>query len=291
MNSTPTPSGGLLFVGSMDRHVYALRLTDGAVVWKFLSGTKTFKDISYGGVRSSPLIRNGVVFIGGCDGVVRALDEHKGTLLWAVDTRTEGCYSSPSLAGDTLYVGSDGVEQVNLFALDPATSAVRWKFPTPTQIFSTPAVADGVVYVHARNDHIYALNAQDGTVLWKTPAPSPQDQFAVLTDIAKSSPAVARGKVLVGIDRDLVALDAKTGVPLWRAPTGRSVHSSPLVVGQTVYVGSDDRQVYAFDLGSGRKTWSYATKGKVSVSPEAGEGLLLIGSDDGMLYAFEAVKK
>jgi len=222
---------------------------------------------------------------------MRALDERKGNLLWSFDTETEGCYSSPALAGDTLYIGSDGVSQINLFALDLQTGAVRWKFPTPTQIYSSPAVADGVVYVHARNDHVYALNAKDGALLWKTPALSPQDQFSVLADMAKSSPAVAQGKVLVGIDQELVALDAKTGAPLWRAATGRGVHSSPLVVGRTVYVGSDDRTVYGFDLATGRQTWSFATGGKVSISPAVGEGLLLIGSNDGYLYAFEPAKR
>lgn len=222
---------------------------------------------------------------------MRALDERKGNQIWAFDTGTEGCYSSPALVGDTLYIGSDGVSKIHLFALDPATGAVRWKFATPTQIFATPAVADGVVYVHARNDHVYAMDAKSGTVLWKTPAPSPQDQFMALADMVKSSPAVAKGKVLVGIGTELVALDAKTGAPLWRAPTDKGVHSSPLVVGDSAYVGSDDRYFYAFDLATGKKTWSFPTGGKVSISPAVGEGLLLIGSNDGFLYAFEAVKR
>jgi outer membrane protein assembly factor BamB len=193
--------------------------------------------------------------------------------------------------GDTLYVGSDGMSKNHLFALDPATGGVRWKFSTPTQIFSTPAVADGVVYFHARNDHVYAVAAKDGALLWKTPAPSPQDEFSVFADMVKSSPAVAKGRVIVGIDRDLVALDARTGAPLWRAATGRGVHSSPLVVGRTVYVGSNDRNVYGFDLETGGKVWSFPTGGKVSVSPAVGEGMLLIGSNDGYLYAFEPAKK
>lgn len=222
---------------------------------------------------------------------MRALEERTGKLLWSFDTRTEGCYSSPALAGDTLFIGSDGVSQIFLYALDPRTGALRWKFPTPTQIYATPAVADGVVYVHARNDHVYALSAADGALRWKTPAPSPQDQFTALADMVKSSPAVARGKVLVGMDQDLVALDARTGAQLWRAATGRGVHSSPLVVGQTVYVGSDDRSVYAFDLATGKKTWSFATGGRVSISPAVGEGLMLIGSNDGFLYAFEAAPR
>jgi len=65
VNSTPTPAGGLLFVGSMDMNIYALRLSDGKLAWKFLTGKRNFRNISYGGVRSSPVIRDGAVYIGG----------------------------------------------------------------------------------------------------------------------------------------------------------------------------------------------------------------------------------
>jgi len=165
---------------------------------------------------------------------------------------------------------------------------VRWKFPVPKQIFSSPAVKDGVVYVHVRDDQVYALDARDGNVLWKTPAPAPQEWWnLVFMDPSKSSPAVAGDRVFVGIDRNLTALDRRTGRVLWQAPTGRKVDSTPLAVGDVVYVGSDDRTFYAFEAATGKKIWSYATGGRVSSSPTFGEGLILIGSDDGALYAFE----
>jgi len=106
-------------------------------------------------------------------------------------------------------------------------------------------------------------------------------------DPSKSSPAVAGERVFVGIDKALTALDRTTGRVLWQAPTGRKVDSTPLVVGDVVYVGSDDHTFYAFDAASGKRVWSYTTDGSVSSSPTYGEGLILVGSDDGALYAFE----
>ena len=64
-----------------------------------------------------------------------------------------------------------------------------------------------------------------------------------------SSPAVANGIVYVGSnDKNLYALDAKTGAKLWSYATGNSVESSPIVTNGMVYVGSDDGKVYAFGL-------------------------------------------
>ena len=160
----------------------------------------------------------------------------------------------------------------------------------PNQIFSTPAVSDGAVYFHVRDDHVYALSAADGSLLWKTPAPAPQSWVSVYQDLTKSSPAVDPDRVYVGIGADLVALDRKTGGIVWKAPTGRKVDSSPLVVGATVYVGSDDKSFYAFDAATGKRLWSFKTGGRISSPPTAGEGLILVGSNDGILYAFEPAR-
>jgi len=159
------------------------------------------------------------------------------------------------------------------------------------QIFSTPAVADGVVYFHARDDHVYAISADKGELIWKTPAPAPQNWVDVYQDLTKSSPAVAGDRVIVGINRDVVALDRKTGTVLWRAATGRKVDSTPLVIGETVYIGSDDRHFYAFFAATGEKTWSFKTGGRISTPPTYGEGMILVGSNDGYLYAFVAVEE
>lgn len=289
VGSTPALHGDRVFVGSSDGFLYALGTVDGSLAWKASSGRGTFRHLSYGGIRSSPAVALGLVFAGGCNGRVRALDEHTGALRWTLDGGTEGVYSSPALAGDTLFVGTDGLRQSALLAVDARTGDIVWRFPTSGQVFSTPAVAGGAVYFHARNDHVYALRAANGSLLWKTPAPSPQSEAAAFQDMAKSSPAVAEAAVYVGVDRELLALDRETGRILWRAPTQGRVDSSPLVVGSTVYVGSDDRSVYGLDASTGAVRWSYATGARVSISPSAAHGLLLIGSNDGSLYAFGPV--
>ncbi len=132
------------------------------------------------------------------------------------------------------------------------------------------------------------MRATDGSLLWKVRAPAAQPWFAVYQDLTKSSPAVDRERVYVGIDRDLVALDRRSGAVLWKAATGRKVDSSPLVIGGAVYVGSDDKHLYAFDARTGKALWSFKTGGRVSSPPTYGEGLILVGSNDGYLYAFGA---
>jgi outer membrane protein assembly factor BamB len=64
------------------------------------------------------------------------------------------------------------------------------------------------------------------------------------------------------------------------------VESSPVIVGNRVFVGSNDGVLYELDLASGRKTWEFTAGGALSASPAAAQGALVIGSQDGVLYCF-----
>jgi outer membrane protein assembly factor BamB len=64
-----------------------------------------------------------------------------------------------------------------------------------------------------------------------------------------SSAAVAHGVVYVcSYDKNLYALNARTGIRLWSYATGNEIESSPSVVNGVVYVGSGDYKVYSFSL-------------------------------------------
>jgi len=109
-------------------------------------------------------------------------------------------------------------------------------------VTSSPAVANGVVYVGSRDRNVYALDASTGALLW--------NYFA---NQGSSSPAVANGVVYVGTSYPsgwyVYALDASTGALLWSYnPERFGVESSPAVADGMVYVGCDDGNVYAFGL-------------------------------------------
>lgn len=83
--------------------------------------------------------------------------------------------AQPIVKGDTVYVGSwDGF----LYALNTEDGSVRWKkdlgrttsklcIPDTAGITSAPAVTDNALYIGGGDDQLYALNPQNGDVLWK----------------------------------------------------------------------------------------------------------------------------
>ena len=115
-----------------------------------------------------------------------------------------------------------------------------WSYATGNSVYSSPAVANGLVYVGSDDDKLYALDAVTGSLKWS---------YATGESIGESSPAVANGVVYVGsFDGKLYALDAVTGALKWSYTTGNGIDSSPAVANGVVYVGSDDGNVYAFHL-------------------------------------------
>jgi outer membrane protein assembly factor BamB len=167
-------------------------------------------------------------------------------------------------------------------ALNPSTVGsidLDWSFTTGAAVESSPAVANGVVYVGSYDGNVYALNATTGAKLWSF----------TTADYVLSSPAVANGVVYVGSDdSNVYALNASTGAKLWSFTTGSGVLSSPAVANGVVYVGSYDGNVYALNATTGAKLWSFATSYPVYSSPAVANGVVYVGSYLGYLYALNA---
>ncbi len=120
----------------------------------------------------------------------------------------------------------------------PDTNNIIWTYTTGSIVLSSPAVADGKVYVGSHDNNVYCLNASTGVHIWN---------YATGNSVSTSSPAVADGKVYVGsYDYNVYCLNASTGAYIWSYTTGSHVSSSPAVADGKVYVGSFDNNVYAF---------------------------------------------
>ena len=172
-----------------------------------------------------------------------------------------------------------GSNDGHLYALDALSGKEFWTHQTSGAVTSSPAVADGTVYFGCDDGRLYAVEAARGVRRW-----------AFRTGGAMhSSPAVAEGLVYIGCrDNFLYALEIATGKPRWRFKGGGWFNSSPIVAAGIVYVGCRDHNVYALDAGTGDKRWSYTTGSTVDSSAAVLGGKLSIGGDDHNVYALSA---
>ena len=86
---------------------------------------------------------------------------------------------------------------------------------------ATPLVIDGVMYTTGARSIVYAFDARNGKLLWKYDPKVPQVKLGKgCCDIVNRGVAVWEGKVYVAsYDGRLIALDARTGKPIWTAST------------------------------------------------------------------------
>ncbi len=87
---------------------------------------------------------------------------------------------------------------------------------------------------------------------------------------------------------EVYALDSKEGKVKWRAKTGSYCHSSPVVHGDLVLVGSADKMLHAFNRTNGQQVWSAKTKGPIYASAVVAQGNACIASGDGCVYGVDA---
>ena len=86
---------------------------------------------------------------------------------------------------------------------------------------ATPLVIDGVLYVSTAWSMVKAYNAKTGALLWSyDPKVSRALGVKGCCDVVNRGVAAWKGKIFVGaFDGRLVALDARTGKPVWSVMT------------------------------------------------------------------------
>ena len=249
--SSPAVANGMVFVGSTDGNLYAVDLASGAQKWKLFTGVR---------VTSSPAVENGVVYFGSYSGRFYAVDAATGKLKWKFQTEGEKRFagkhlhgsepaaetmpdpfdfylSSPALWGGAVYFGSgDG----NVYALDAATGALKWKFHTGDVVHASPAIADGTLFIGSWDSYFYALDAASGKEKWRFKTGEDHNIYNQVG--IQSSAAVVDGIVYFGCrDSNLYALDARTGEKKWAFNNkGSWVITSPAVRDGKVYFATSD---------------------------------------------------
>ncbi|WOG88333.1 hypothetical protein DCAR_0207568 [Daucus carota subsp. sativus] len=101
--------------------------------------------------------------------------------------------------------------------------SLKWEFYAGKDISATPAIYNGTIYFPSWNGYIYAVNASDGSLIWKQYLQSltgipPTGTFTNVTDtVSRSTPTVAEDKLIVTINGPafVIAVKCATGQLLW----------------------------------------------------------------------------
>ena len=217
IKSSPVVVGDRVLIGSYDENLYCVSARDGKQIWKFKTN---------GPVHSTPSVLDGVAFIAGCDELFRGIRIADGKEMFSVSSEAY-TGASPALLGSSAFYGTfnNEVLMVDLaqhkvvwryqhpqrqfpFYSSAAVTANRvvvggrdklvhglnpngkaaWTFTTRARVESSPAIADGRVFVGSNDGRFYVLNLMSGAKVWEFNAGAP----------LSASPAIAKGRIVIG---------------------------------------------------------------------------------------------
>ena len=184
----------------------------------------------------------------------------------------------------------------------PPEESLLWQYRTGNEgelVIVSPTVADGAVFAGSHNDHVYALDAETGDLLWSfetasdlDPPPTVAGGVVFVQDLALDASTGEllwsdEGSIVLGAngrtgytatetsdDFIVSALDAASGDQIWTTEVSRSMLPLffPLTpTGKNIYV-SDDHEVHALDASTGELVWSFRAESPVQTPPTGAAG-------------------
>lgn len=230
-----------------------------------------------------PAIAADRLYVADARGRVVAIAADTGRVLWERETGL-AFSGGPAVEGDRMALGTS---QGELLALSTKDGSEQWRARLGSEVLSVPRfTGDGKIIVHTLDDTLYGIEATTGKELWRIAYPAP-----VLTLRGSSTPTLAPNGVIVGLSGGkLVKLDPRDGAPLWEViisrPSGRSelsriadIDADPILIGNTVYVGSYNGDLAAVDAATGEVLWRRELSAHAGLAAE-GTGLFVTDSRD-----------
>ena len=241
--SSPLLVKGIVYVGSWDGRVYAIRARTGRKVWSYDTGSR---------VNTSAAYSKGRLFIANNGGSVYSLNARTGKLAWKGSQATEFFYAAPAVAYGRVFIGStDGT----MYAYGQRSGRLLWAKRLGSYVYSSAAIFDKKVYAGTYDGKLFALDAATGDVRWKRGMPSAVHAAPVVMNglvyaaTCATCGSAASRSVKTGKD-STTAFNAFNGRKVWFTAAGK--YASPIVADRKRVYLTGRSFIYALEQSGSR---------------------------------------
>ncbi len=195
-------------------------------------------------------------------------------------------WASPVTRDSAIYVGSvDG----KLHALDAANGRERWTWSGLNPLYGTALVTDARVYVVDQRSDLVCLNRADGKLAWRVALYDERLGGAPKPNETFThrtpTPLLVDDTLYVGSpDGGVYALDGATGTIRWRHDARTKIYATLGLDGDDLLVGGFDGTVLALNRLTQKETARTKLAGAVVSTPVVAAGTVIVGCRDYMLY-------
>ncbi|WP_170845719.1 glycoside hydrolase family 9 protein [Parapedobacter composti] len=271
----------LVITANTAGQVYALDANTGRKAWSFQTGGKVY---------STPAVWKNYVVVGSSDGQIYCLHAKTGKLHWKYEAE-KAVLGSPLVHQGVAYIGaSDG----EFRAFDIRKGRLIWSFEeVKGYVSGKPLLYQNTLYFGCWGNGFYALDPGNGRLKWQWSNGAANRMLSP----AACYPVGANGRVfIVAPDRYMTALDAGSGVEIWRKKIDsiRVRESMGLSEdGSLVYVKTMDGQVLGIstEADSMEVAWTSKLQLPYELTPSAmvaDNGLVFVPSHSGLVSGLDA---
>ncbi|TMM14665.1 MAG: hypothetical protein E6F98_03545 [Actinobacteria bacterium] len=225
----------------------------------------------------------------------QSADERGSTTTEYVTTEAAPKPPPPSVPWPTYGLTGERTRAVQL-ALRPPYRVV-WRYQAGSLVEFPPSIGYDRLFFSTNKGTFAAVGEKTGKYAWKyrahrcvaaSPAIGPHAHGTVYEAFLNRPPCNAQSGGH-GVDGEVIAFAVGHGKVHWKHRTGPS-ESSPLLVGNRLYVGDWDGRVWALDARTGKTIWRYRTRGPIKGAAAFAAGRVYVGSYDGHVYCLGAQK-
>ena len=235
----------------------------------------------------TPAMDSGAIYSANAAGELSKVDSANGHQIWRVNVGEPISGGVGSGSGIVLVGSNKG----NIFAYD-FTGKLLWKAKLSSEVLSVPRYFEGIVIVRTGDNHIFGLDATDGSRKWVyeriNPALTLRSSVGVMVDGGAVYAGFAGGK--------LIAIRADNGKLLWEATVAQpkgvteieriaDITSLPVVDGPLVYAVAYQGKVAAIDRRAGKVIWNRDISSYSGLNAE--DGKIFVSHTLGAVYSLD----
>ncbi|MEM7748438.1 MAG: PQQ-binding-like beta-propeller repeat protein, partial [Pseudomonadota bacterium] len=227
--SSPCVVNDRLYVAGENGHLRCLNPRTGKQIWKkFVGGIGPGTVLGSNGAETSPAVAHNEAYVATYDGIFYSFNATTGALRWRAKTHDD-TDASAVIYDDFVYAcAEEKAPYLYCFAREDGRQV--WRYDGNRRgYYSTPAVADGRIWVGAEDQNLHCIDARSGKGIWT---------FKTGGGVW-SSPCVIGDKVVFGSrDSHLYCVDAQNGQLVWRLKLDGRIISSPCIVDGVIWIGT-----------------------------------------------------
>ena len=170
-----------------------------------------------------------------------------------------------------------------------AEEVVAWTFQTGKAIYTNPVYDDGIVYFGSLDSVFYAVNTNTGEEAWHFQTGHPIHSTAAVFENGICFESGNEFFILGFQGQLLYRIPLFTDTLTDQIDTWDLVHSSPNIVEDIAYIGTEQGWVYGINVQTGEEVFKVQTSnhGLIRVMPVVDQGRLYTGDWEGVLTCFD----